>query len=495
MERLNRRLRRHTLSLLLTLGALSPSLASAETMRQVFLVQNSGWMEPFYLDPSSPFKSLLGQLIGTAAGDTEVVLGSFNQADAQHPSPAWLYRGPGNHTQLQTNLKQLTLARKASGAYADTDFKEALLGAIQTALEGREGIVWIVTNNKNSPNNSSETQALNREFYNLLHHEAVISRIAAFPQKMPVKGPNYQANGLMIYALAYGEKAGAELERVLAQPALGQLLSDDRVRLKPLTEAAVRFVPIEMKDTPGVSAQLASDGQTLILSFNADSSQKTATLIGVFENQFNPYQIQTARVGMHLDIPGESLASGISVERIEQLDPGERSVPLEISLQLPPLPSLWSNEVLFSSGYQRSGRIEVDLSEQQLRIAPKFIERMSELFPGDALPDVFIPPGEVRASATHLPLVLRINHPIGPLLALLGGGLLLLGLAVFGLLLLTGRKTAGLLVEGELHKLQLKPFSQVDVHDARGEKVATLKRGLGATRITWQNPDVAVRLK
>ena len=38
-------------------------------------------------------------------------------------------------------------------------------------------------------------QAKNREFYDLLHNEGAITRIAAFPQKMPVKGPNYEANG------------------------------------------------------------------------------------------------------------------------------------------------------------------------------------------------------------------------------------------------------------------------------------------------------------
>ncbi|MBP3864638.1 MAG: hypothetical protein J6F32_09180, partial [Pseudomonas sp.] len=67
---------------------------SAEPLRQVFLVQNSGWMEPFYSDPSSPFKSMVTQLVGTAAGSAEVVIGGFNQADSQHPSPEWIYRGP-----------------------------------------------------------------------------------------------------------------------------------------------------------------------------------------------------------------------------------------------------------------------------------------------------------------------------------------------------------------------------------------------------------------
>lgn len=483
------------LAAVLLLGLCTAAQAETAALRQVFLVQNSGWMEPFYLDPQSGFKPLVGQLIAAAAGSGEVVLGGFNQASSQHPSPLWSYRGPGNHPQLQVAIEQLALARKAGGAYADTDFKEALLAAIQTALEGREGIVWIVTNNKNSPNNSRETQLRNREFYDLLHREAVISRIAAFPRKMPVQGPNYAANGLMVYAIAYGAAAGEALEAVLAQPALAEVLPGAQARLKPLTQAAVRFVPTGLQDTPGVGASLAADRQTLILDFDADSTAKTATLLGAFENRFNPYQIASARIDLGLDIPGEALAAKLSVAELENLDPGQRSAPLSIDLQLPALPSLWSSEVLLSSGYQRAGHLEIQLNDQQLRISPQFVEHMNELFPGDALPDVFIPPAETTASATRIPLLLRISHPIGPLLALLGAGLLLLGLLAYAGLRLTARRPTTLLVEGEARKVLLKPFAQLDIHDARGEKVATLARGLGSPRIAWQAPNSAVTLK
>ena len=153
MECLTLRLRQ-CLIIVLTLAS---SMASADSLRQVFLVQNSGWMEPFYSDPASSFKPLITQLVSAAAGSSQVVIGGFNQADNQHPSPEWIYRGPANHASLPTYINSLKLERKASGAYADTDFKEALLASITTALEGREGIIWIITNNKNSPNNSNET--------------------------------------------------------------------------------------------------------------------------------------------------------------------------------------------------------------------------------------------------------------------------------------------------------------------------------------------------
>lgn len=475
--------------------ALFSGMAAAQPLRQVFLMQNSGWMEPFYLDAVSPFKSLVIKLAATAAGNGEVVVGGFNQADNQHPSPQWTYRGPGNHDKLADSINQLNLVRKAGGAYADTDFKEALLAAITTGLEGHEGIVWIITNNKNSPNNSSETQLKNREFYDLLHKDASISRIAAFPQKMPVKGPNYQANGLMIYALAYGANAGAALEQVLANPALASLLNDDHVRLKPLTQSAVRFIPTGVQDTDDVSAELAADQQTLVLNIKVDSSPKTAVLLGQFENQFNPYQIHDAKIDMALDMPGEALQSSISVDRLNDLEPGARSAPLAISLQLPALPSQWSSEVILSSGYQRSGAIEVRLSEQQLRISRNFIQRMTELFPGDALPDVFLPSTEASSSATRLPIVLQVSYPIAPALILLGLFVLLLIAAGVGLAMLGGKKTVNVVVEGLTQPYPLKAFSSVGVYDAAQNKVATLKRGLFGARLENIAPDTAIRLK
>ncbi|WP_462401578.1 hypothetical protein [Pseudomonas sp. Marseille-QA0332] len=491
MDRLIRLLCSAALSFL----GLAGMSVQADDLRQVLLVQNSGWMEPFYLDPTSTFKPLVSQLAATAAGDGEVVIGAFNQADSQHPSPQWTYRGPGTHARLAESVQALQLARKASGAYADTDFKEALLAAIQTGLEGREGIIWLITNNKNSPNNDSQTQARNREFYDLLHKEAVITRIAAFAQKMPVKSSNFSANGLMIYAIAYGEKAGIALEQVLAQPALAALLKDDRVRLKPLTQAAVRFIPTGVKDAPDVSASLASDQQTLVLDIDVDGSPKTAVLVGRFENQFNPYEIRSAKVSLHLDVPGEALQSAISTQRLTNLQPGARSDELDISLQLPALPSQWSSEVLMSSGYQRTGAIEIHLDDQRLQISRQFIERMNELFPNDALPDVFIPSSEASSSSTRLPIVLQVNYPLGPVMLLLGLLILVLLGALLAFAVLAGKKPVTVLVEGVAHTYPLKPFTRATVYDDRQNKVATVRRGLFGPSLEKLAGDVAVRLK
>ena len=64
------------------------SCTSYDNIQQAFLVQNSGWMEPFYTDPNSQFKplisavanSLLGRVLATsftAYSNTLSVTGMF----------------------------------------------------------------------------------------------------------------------------------------------------------------------------------------------------------------------------------------------------------------------------------------------------------------------------------------------------------------------------------------------------------------------------------
>ncbi len=197
---------RYIRTMVILLALLLPATA-ARAMQQAFLVQNSGWMEPFYLDQKSQFKPLVAAVIGAVgtAGDQLFVL-SFNQATANNPSPVLAYQGPPGPGAAAA-VNGITLARQGQGgALADTDFNEAVSRTITAAFKNTSGIIWIFTNNKNSPNNSHQTAAMNRKFYNLIHNDPSITRSMVFPLAMPLVGPKFQANGMMIYALAYGAR-------------------------------------------------------------------------------------------------------------------------------------------------------------------------------------------------------------------------------------------------------------------------------------------------
>lgn len=121
--------------------------AVAAPVAHVFLVQNSGWMEPFFSDPASPYKALVTELAlaATQAGDV-LLLAAFNQSLAGAPSPRALLSSTVEPAALRVRLAAalapLDTARKPGGAaLADTDLGEALGAAIAAAPRHRPGLV------------------------------------------------------------------------------------------------------------------------------------------------------------------------------------------------------------------------------------------------------------------------------------------------------------------------------------------------------------------
>jgi hypothetical protein len=232
----------------------------------VVLVQNSGWMEPFYSDPASAFKPLVTELVSNVVqpGDA-LVLAAFNQSLPGAPSPRGAAVRAGRcrtvHAHVQAALSGLETARKPGGqALADTDLGEAVDAALNQVLGGKPGLVWLVTNNRNSPNNDQATSARNREFYALIHRGAAIDKALAFPLRMPVQGAHYSANGLMVYVFAAGKRGRARARRLLASGRVQRVITEPPARLKPLDRDTVRLVPRRVEGAPGVSLAMDAGG-------------------------------------------------------------------------------------------------------------------------------------------------------------------------------------------------------------------------------------------
>ena len=233
--------------------------AGAASIQQAFLVQNSGWMEPFYIDPASKLKALVAAVTGAAtSADDPVFTLAFNQSKGANVSSALIASSQGA-AEMSRQLAALTVARKGPGAaLADTDFKEAISKTISGPFKAAPGIIWIFTNNKNSPGNDAQTAERNRDFYRLLHLEPSITKTLVFPLKMPVQGKQYAAKGLMVYALAYGKPAALALDRIMAEGRLTRVLTDVPARLKPVDQDPVRIVPEAVKNAPNVRVSLGA---------------------------------------------------------------------------------------------------------------------------------------------------------------------------------------------------------------------------------------------
>lgn len=458
----------------------------AAAMQQVFLVQNSGWMEPFYADPASQFKPLVGAVIGSVADPAdEVTIAAFNQGTPAGASPAQLYsgKGPGDPARA---LASLEVARKASGAFADTDFKEAMVWAIRDAFKAQPGIVWIFTNNRNSPNNDQQTAERNREFYRLVHIEPSITRTLAFPLRMPVSGKHFKASGVMVYALAYGEPAAAHLNRLVESGRIGRVFTSAPARLKPLDQESVRVVPREVHNSTNVKPSLAKDGRTLVFDIDVSSLVPEIRLKADIENLFFPYEIASADLAAQLQAGGASLPITITPARLSNLLPGK---PAEAELRLPlPLaqvPSRWSLAALRSAGksFQLPAVIDIRLDQQRLLLSEDFKGNLARLFPGDPLSEVFLPPEAIRASNARIPVLLRIHYPLGPVLVAALGGLLLLA-ALIALWAIAGRKRRySVSIDGVQRSIVIPARSEIEVRTPEGEFAGRIKRGFGAPQV------------
>jgi hypothetical protein len=458
---------------------------SHAAIQQAFLVQNSGWMEPFYVDGRSQLKPLVAAVAQAAAeADDTVHTLAFSQGTIGNESPRVLgsAKGAANVAQL---LAPLTLARKGSqpgAALADTDFQEAVTKTITGSFKAAPGIVWIFTNNKNSPGNDPATAARNREFYRLLHLEPSITKTVVFPLKMPVQGKLYAARGLLVYALAYGQPAADALNRILANGRLQQVLTRPPVRLKPVDQDALRIVPERLLDAPNMHASLGSDGRTLVLDVDADALAPTVRLKATLQNLFYPYAIAHGEVGATLAAGTQQLPVQVAPAVISHLAPGARqAVDVQFRLPVEQVPSPWSSQAIAAMGKQvlLPMRVTLSLDQQKLTLPPAFNAEMQELFPGDPISEVLLPPESVHSSRADVPLLVRVQYPLLPVLVMVGGALALLGGGALFAVLATRSRRYPVHVDGAVRQVVVKPFKTVVVRDTEGELVGELRRGLG----------------
>jgi hypothetical protein len=474
---------------------------SAQAASHVFLVQNSGWMEPFYTDPASPYKALVTEVVqaAMAPGDA-LVLAAFNQGLPGAPSPRALLaqQGKPDRARLRGVLDPLEVGRKPGGkAMADTDLGEAVGSAIDGALGGKPGLVWLFTNNRNSPNNDQATARRNREFYQLIHEGQAIRKALAFPLKMPVRGAQYSAGGLMVYVFAVQEQGARELDALLASGRLKQVITEMPARLKPLDQDTVRLVPARVENTPGVRYAVLPDGR---LRAELDAGKPVsgdARITWRIENTMYPYTITAADISAQAALAGEVRPVALGADAVRNLAPGKPQ-PLASSLSLPVanLPGKWSLAALSTAGSAQviPGRIEVRLANQRLELSQAFRQRMAELFPGDPLPDIFTPPARIQGSRAVLPVEVRLQYGSGPLLAAIGGLFAVLAAAGALAVAATRGRKAVVTVDGEARTVRTRAGAKTPLYNTAGDQVAELHTTLFGHRLANVREGASVRL-
>ena len=465
------------LKLILLSGGGTLAQGSEASQRQVLLIQNSGWMEPFFKDPQSPMIPLLGALVEQLATGGQVVVASFNQEGhiAGRRSPHVLYEGPFVAGSVQTALRELDLPRRADGRYADADFQGALLGAISELLGGRPGVIWMVTNNKNAPGNDPRVEENTRAYFQQLGESPAIGRLVAYPLRMPVQGPNYSENGLIIYGIGYGQHGAEMLESLIAQIDESGLFADPAVVLKPLDEVPLRFQPTR---TYPEHLRARMEGNALILEGLRGNRSETLLIEGRLVSEFYPHVIQQAnlRVGWsghsRAGPQSELVRAEVSPSRIEDLAPAEDGVLVTIRLVTPPISRPSGLAGLREERVDLVGWLQLDLDNVSLALGQNFVQKMEALYGLDQLPSLFFDNREIRSGMANVPLRVSAHFSVMPLVwAIIG--------LVFSVLVLAGLalwfsmpRTATVQVGNASRKVRLAPMRTQQLTDpATGQRV------------------------
>ena len=481
--------------LLILLALFSLAVAAGQ---QAFLIQNSGWMEPFYSDPNSQFRPLVLAVIQAVSGpEDQIFVSAFNQSAGGSQSPMLVFAS-GQSRPLEESVAAIAVAKKTkTSGLADTDFEEAVTKTIIEQFQTKPGIVWIFTNNKNSPNNDAETAKRNRQFYHLIHNEPSIVRTVVFPLGMPVKGTVYQANGLMVYAMAYGQEADAQLRELLQSGRIMQVFTGQSARLKPLDRESVRLVPKEIRNGAGskMKVSLAADQHTVVLDVAASEQQPSVEIVASLENLFYPYIIQAADISAQFTIDTWSNPLSVEPQNIVGLEPSaQREIKVNFPIPLAKIPSIWSSTALGSLGktLKMHGTVDIGLNNQQIVLSETFRRNLNELFPGDPISEVFSPPTGIQSSFVKVPIIVQINYPIYPIFIIGLGLLALIGLVFFAFMLAAKQRYYEIEVDGRLQKFKLKPFQSQELHADTGEVIAKIQRRMTKLSVSDKKPGHSV---
>lgn len=440
-------------------AVLLPGLALA-AVPSLYLVQTSGWMEPFFIDPASPLKPLLKSLIDSS-NTGRTIVASFNQ-DGQvpgHRSPEVVFDDAYGAAATGSAIDQLSLAARPGGRLADADFEGALTRSIEGVLENKSGIIWVLTNNKNSRNNDPRIDANTRRFAELVRDSSFLPVAVAYPVRMPVTGRQYTERGLIIYALAYGDEAAQELSAVVKRAEMRALFTEPPFKLKHLDKAALAFT-VAAGQAP-IEASSAADGGLILRG--VPSTAGLVRITGSFRSDYYPQTIVNADVGLAwktLDGMQDPSALEARVEPniLTRLVAGEQERNVTFVLNIPDTKRPPGIPGLFAQSTVINGVLELRLSRMSMALGDAFLAKMNDISALDQLPDIFSEYQRVTQATALLPIVLIVPFSPLPLIATIALAALLLFLLVTGLLLLVRARQYLISIDGRERPFVLRPF-------------------------------------
>ncbi len=472
--------------------------AVAADIAQVYLIQNSGWMEPFYTDPQSQFRPLLKAFAAaTQSRPGRVIVASFNQ-NGQLPdrrSPHVVFEGPYDRGRVDVAIDAVDLPIRKDGKFTDADFFGSFSAAVNDVLKRQPGILWIMTNNKNSPNNSPQVIENTRKFSASLSESDAIASIVAFPLRMNVTGQVFKERGLIIYGIAYGKDADVELGRIVGARAIEGMFTEPPVRLKPLAEAALRFEPVAL-ETPGVSASLENG----IMVFRGVPAWRPSEIVvrGRLISDYYPYVIEHGVTTLHWGnlqgFPaGVQASTAITPAVVRRLAPREVLSDVRLTIGVPALERPAGLAGLLKDKAFVTGSLRMGLRDVRLGLQQAFANKVSDVFGLDQLLPIFFAHRDVHETQTRIPVAIVVTFSAWPLILVTGGGIVAALLAVAGPVLAMHKRAFALLVDGAEREYRLRPWQTETIKNGQGKPIGTIQ-GTAFGRPTVTRRDAKARI-
>ena len=321
----------------------------------------------------------------------------------------------------------------------------------------------------------------------------------AYPLKMPVQGKHFNASGLMVYVLAYGEQAEAELNHLVKSGQMEKVFTQQPALLKPLDKEPVQLIPTGVKNSSTIHASLAADQKTLVFNLEPKDVIPELKLTADLKNKFYPYNIAATRVEAKLRL-ANGMQAPIQISETDIRLMTKDNTKLEFQVPIPShlIVSPWSWEVFKAMGKAVTipANIDVTLYEQKLSLSEDFKQNLQSLFPGDPLSDVFVAPKTIQSSTATIPVQFRLQYPLWPVVVMIAGILLALVLGILALALSSKRKKYDVWVNGlKKQTIQLKPFSKMSVYGDSGKEIAIVKRGISDASVQVLDKEFSVTLR
>lgn len=450
----------------------------------VFLVQNSGWMEPFYSDHrAEKFDAAVTAFIERAAPyNAPVIIASFNKNGevVGRTSPYVIYTGAAQPDAIRSAVAKIDLPARADGQLANSDYAEALVGTLRDVLHAQSAVVYMVTNNKSAPNGRERPEDGNvierTEVFNALLKESPdIKRIVAWPLRFAAHGRKFDERGLVIYGIAYGDDASEPLRLSANGQAIREVVKDPPVRLKPL-----RFDPLELVLSRGNNGELDwySDKAGRIVLDNVPDKGVIIDMRGTITNVHYPYVIESGDIVARWTTPmGSRVASRVRIypEKISALAPFEslRDVSIKLAVSGVDRPDWFSDQLTIP------GVLSIELANLKLGLAPGYVKKMRDIFGSGAAPrpdvpqdlppqapKIFVDYKNVASANTEVPLSLNVVFFPWPLIGLAAGAAAILAAFGAAFMMLLRDTPFRIMIDGEERTIGLRAFQSKEIAGA-----------------------------